>query len=125
LDTSLAETTVLAKEGSTIIIGGLRKEEVIEKDRQTPGLSSIPLLGNLFKSRDHTKQTSELLIILTPRIISGDSLVTRVGLGDMGSQDIKSLKEYAPNAQQQRVRALPSEAFVNLEGQTMSLKGPR
>ncbi|MCM8792774.1 MAG: hypothetical protein NC826_06540 [Candidatus Omnitrophica bacterium] len=76
LDTSVAETTVMAKDGATIILGGLGKEEKMESSEGLPGLSKIPLLGFLFRSRTQKVIRSELLIILTPIIIEGDKLIT-------------------------------------------------
>ncbi|MBU0503141.1 MAG: secretin N-terminal domain-containing protein [Candidatus Omnitrophota bacterium] len=94
LDTSLAETTVMVKDGSTIVIGGLRKEQETSSSQQTPFLGSIPFLGNLFKVRSHDKDTTELLILLTPKIISGDYLVTGVSGKGTDKESIKNIKEY-------------------------------
>jgi len=76
IDTSAAETTVMAKDGATILLGGLGKEEKTEDTQGIPGLSKVPILGALF--RNQTKKTirAELLIMLTPIIIEGDKLVT-------------------------------------------------
>ena len=76
IDTSMAETTVLIKDGSTIIIGGLRKEEKISNAERVPALSSIPLLGNLFKSSTAKTERTELLVMITPYIVEGDELTT-------------------------------------------------
>jgi general secretion pathway protein D len=116
LDTSQAETTVMAKDGSTIIIGGLRREETTEKTQQTPIIGKIPILGNLFKSSDKTKQRTELLIILSPKIVSGEQLVTTTGFGGLGGSGVKPAKAYP---------ILPSEVYVNLEGNSLNVKGPR
>jgi len=76
IDTSTAETTVIAKDGSTILIGGLGKEEKIESAEQVPILGKIPLLGFFFKSKTQSAERTELLIMLTPIILEGDKLVT-------------------------------------------------
>lgn len=75
VETSEAETTVIVKDGVTIIIGGLIKDEKIHTDKKVPVLGDIPLLGTLFRSKDHSLRKTELVIFLTPRIISGDSPV--------------------------------------------------
>ncbi len=76
IDTSMTETTVMIKDGTTLIIGGLRKEEKSTTSEQTPFLGNIPFLGNLFKSATYRTDRIELLVMLTPHIITGDELVT-------------------------------------------------
>jgi type II secretory pathway component GspD/PulD (secretin) len=76
IDTSMAETTVLIKDGTTLIIGGLRKEEKTRTADQFPFLGKIPLLGFFFKTSSNRNERTELLVMLTPHIISGESLTT-------------------------------------------------
>jgi type II secretory pathway component GspD/PulD (secretin) len=76
IDTNMAETTVMAKNGSTIIIGGLGREEKIEDSRGVPILSKIPFLGALFRTSSNRTERVELVIMLTPIIFEGDTLVT-------------------------------------------------
>lgn len=76
IDTSIAETTVMVKDGSTIIIGGLRKEEQLSSSDQVPILGKIPFLGFFFRSARSRSERTELLVIITPHIVSGDTLVT-------------------------------------------------
>ncbi len=63
------KTTVMMKDGQTIAIGGLLKSEVADSDRAVPGLSKIPLLGNLFKSKDFQDVSTELIIFVTCHIV--------------------------------------------------------
>ncbi|MFH2138399.1 MAG: secretin N-terminal domain-containing protein [Candidatus Omnitrophota bacterium] len=93
VDTSLAETTVLIKEGKTVIIGGLRREEVSQTVRRVPILSKIPILGFLFKEKSENKYTTELLIMITPIVITGDVLVLEEGK-KIGVPEIKEAQEY-------------------------------
>jgi len=76
IDTSSAETTVIAKDGATILLGGLGKEEKAENAEQFPILGKIPLLGFFFKSKTQSSERTELLIMITPIIFEGDTLVT-------------------------------------------------
>lgn len=64
-----AETTVRVKNGETILIGGLLKNEEIKSIKQIPLLSKIPVLGELFKSRSVEKKDSEVVIAITPTIV--------------------------------------------------------
>ena len=93
IDTSLAETTVLVKDSSTIIIGGLRREEETENSEGLPIFSQIPVLGNLFTSKKKTRERSELLVMITPRIVSGD-ILTNTGDIEMAQPNTKSYREY-------------------------------
>jgi len=69
VETSETDTTVLIQDGSTIIIGGLMKEEKIKTVNKIPLLGDIPFLGALFRnSVDETKKT-ELVIFLTCKIL--------------------------------------------------------
>jgi type II secretory pathway component GspD/PulD (secretin) len=93
VDTSVAETTVLVKEGATLVIGGLRKEETNKTEQRVPVLSKIPVLGQLFKTKSETDNVTELLIMLTPTIISGEALISERGR-EIGVHDIKPAQEY-------------------------------
>lgn len=72
VETSEAETMVTVKDGITIVIGGLIKEEKIDTFRRVPVLGKIPLLGYAFKNSDELTRKTEIVIFLTPTIISGD-----------------------------------------------------
>lgn len=77
VDTSIAETKVLVKDGATVIIGGLRKNEEKKNDTEVPGLSKIPLVGKAaFKKAKGESNVSELIILITPHISEGDRLIT-------------------------------------------------
>lgn len=64
-----AETTVRVKNGETILIGGLLKNEEIKSIKQIPFLSKIPILGELFRSRSTEKKDTEVVIAITPKIV--------------------------------------------------------
>ena len=72
VETSQAETTVAVKDGVTIVIGGLMKDEKIKTVKRVPLLGSIPAIGAAFRSTDDSVKKTELVIFLTPRIITGD-----------------------------------------------------
>jgi general secretion pathway protein D len=64
-----ASTNVITTDGQSIVIAGLIKEEIHEKEEGIPFLSDIPLLGYLFKMTSQTKERMELVITLTPHVI--------------------------------------------------------
>lgn len=78
--TRKAETFLTVEDDHTIVIGGIIETRLENTVRRVPVLNRIPLLGKLFKSEDRTKRKTELLVLLTPRIVSTSDeidLVTR------------------------------------------------
>jgi type II secretory pathway component GspD/PulD (secretin) len=71
LDTSEAETVVKVKDGHTIMIGGLLKEREEDARYEIPFISKLPFLRFLFGSHSRKKLKEELVIFLTPHIITG------------------------------------------------------
>jgi MSHA biogenesis protein MshL len=66
-----SDSVVRAKSGQIIVIGGLMRERRQRNEYKTPGLGSIPVLGNLFKSKRDISQTVELVLLLRP-IVADD-----------------------------------------------------
>ncbi len=67
--TKEATTELLVDDGDTVVIGGIRKSTSTEGQTGIPALSSIPIIGWLFKERYVTDSKEELLIFITPRIV--------------------------------------------------------
>jgi type IV pilus assembly protein PilQ len=66
-------STLVMREGETIVLGGLIEERETESRIQTPILGSIPLLGYLFSSTSKSTRKSELIIYVTPHISYGEA----------------------------------------------------
>ena len=64
----LADTTVELPSGGSMMIAGLVRDDVKQAVNGTPGLSKLPVLGTLFRSRDFIRNETELVIIVTPYI---------------------------------------------------------
>ena len=64
-----AETTVMLKDGETVVIGGLIREEISRTLQEVPLLSKLPLVGELFKNRSTSRRKSDIMIFITPRIV--------------------------------------------------------
>ncbi len=64
-----AETKVTVQDGHTIVVGGLITSSDEHRENKVPILGDIPLLGEVFKSTTKRKNRTELLIILTPRVL--------------------------------------------------------
>lgn len=65
-----AETSVVARDKETLVIGGLIQEKTDHSSSGIPLLSKIPVLGNLFKFTTNVESRTELIILLTPTVIS-------------------------------------------------------
>jgi len=70
IDNKEANTSVLVKDGETVVIGGIFVEDDRESETGVPLLKDIPILGHLFKSTTITNERRELLIFITPRILN-------------------------------------------------------
>lgn len=71
LDISRLQTTISVPTGNTVVIGGLINQRDEAFTNKAPFLSEIPLIGTLFRFDSRTTRRVELLVFLTPRIISG------------------------------------------------------
>jgi hypothetical protein len=69
INTTVAETTVNALNGQTLVLGGLITKVKNETHRRVPLLADIPVLGHLFRYDNVQNRRTELLIIMTPRIL--------------------------------------------------------
>ncbi len=74
VNTSEAETSVSVKDGTTIIIGGLMKDTLVNHKESVPFLGDIPGIGKFFSSKGKTKEKTELVILLTPHIVDGEKI---------------------------------------------------
>lgn len=72
IDTQRMQTEVLVPDGGTTVVGGVLTDLETDSTRRTPGLSRIPILGNLFKNKAVNRNTAEILFFITPRIYRPD-----------------------------------------------------
>lgn len=63
------ETTVNVDDGNTVVLGGLIDDRFTEDEQRVPGLSRIPILGALFRSRKKNKVSVSLMVFLRPKIV--------------------------------------------------------
>ena len=64
------ETTVEMRDGESFAIAGLLQDDFRDLNGQVPWLGDIPILGALFRSAEYTRNQSELVIIVTPHLVS-------------------------------------------------------
>ena len=75
LTTRSTQTVVNIPSGMTMAIGGLMNSEDTKAIRKVPLLGNIPLIGELFKYHDDSLQKSEIMILITPRVVNENTSV--------------------------------------------------
>jgi type IV pilus assembly protein PilQ len=70
INTKHVKTQVLVENGGTVVIGGIFEQNDREDITKVPFLGDVPYLGNLFKTRNTSSSKTELLIFLTPKIVT-------------------------------------------------------
>ncbi|HNO64033.1 MAG TPA: type IV pilus secretin PilQ [Thauera aminoaromatica] len=76
IETKNVKSEVLIENGGTVVIGGIYEEEESTGEDKVPVLGDVPVLGHLFKSQSKVSNRKELLVFITPRIVS-DALTLR------------------------------------------------
>ena len=110
-------TSVLVPDGGMLVLGGLTSEESIQNVQGVPGLSRIPLLGNLFKSRRSTISKRNLMIFLRPMILrdaAAEASVSNEKYNFLRAEQLKmrSDRELRFREQQPMLPALPIDGRV-------------
>lgn len=67
--TTEVTSNVMVRDGSTIVIGGLIEEQANQSQSRIPGLGALPVVGNLFKNKANDTNRTELIVLITPRIV--------------------------------------------------------
>ena len=103
-------TTVLADDGGTVVLGGLITDDRLNATSQVPGLGDIPILGNLFRSRNNSNSTRTLFVFLRPTILRDGNDIQRAA--EQRYTRLQSADVAAPPASllvEREVRQLPLE----------------
>jgi general secretion pathway protein D len=102
-----AKTNLVVQNNQTIMIGGLIREDVSDGRAGIPLLSKIPILGYLFGKTDKTNHRKELIILLTPRVLTNEAdaqtvtsdyvdTITETGKGKIKREEL--IREQKPKA---------------------------
>jgi type IV pilus assembly protein PilQ len=70
IDTKNVQTQVLVENGGTVVLGGIYEQLERTTITKVPVLGDVPVVGALFRNRQRTNDRSELLIFITPRVVS-------------------------------------------------------
>lgn len=73
IDTKHIQTQVLVENGGTVVIGGIFEQNDRDNETKVPFLGDLPGVGNLFKQKTRSATKSELLVFITPRMLSNGS----------------------------------------------------
>ncbi|MBN9427753.1 MAG: type IV pilus secretin PilQ [Burkholderiales bacterium] len=74
IDTRRVQTQVLVENGGTVVIGGIYEQTERNRVNKVPFLGDIPVVGNAFKNTERTNDRTELLVFLTPRVVTDTAL---------------------------------------------------
>ena len=102
LDKSAIETSVVVDDGDIIVLGGLLKDEYTDGDDGVPGLSKIPVIGNLFSSKNRKRVKTNLMVFLRPVVMRNADSANQLTLDRY--QSIRAVQE---GAQPQKSFILP------------------
>jgi type IV pilus assembly protein PilQ len=70
MDSNTVTTSVIVENGGTVVIGGFAREEDVQTQDRVPFLGDLPYVGFLFKTTTKQQTRSELLVFITPRVVS-------------------------------------------------------
>jgi general secretion pathway protein D len=98
------KTTILIEDGGIIVLGGLMQDTVTESEDRVPVLGAIPLLGNLFKSRSGSRQKSNLLVFLRPKILRDQPTTEAVS-----ASKYNEIRDEERNLHKGKITLLPGE----------------
>lgn len=71
-------TQIAVQSGQTVLLGGLIQQNEQNNDTGIPGLNRIPILGRLFGTMDHSRSRTELIVLITPRVITSSEEAKQV-----------------------------------------------
>ncbi len=75
VNTTKLDSSVVVKDGQTMILGGLRRDDYTVTNNGLPVLMDIPFMGHLFKNRKEVYTKLEIVTLITPKIVRGDKSV--------------------------------------------------
>lgn len=109
--TSETETTIMVKDGTTIIIAGMKKDKHEKEVRKVPIIGDIPLIGLFFRNKKEETSKTELVIFLTPRIVTGEEPLEYVSL--TRDKDIERIQNQAFSDIKQKKDTTDIQSYKN------------
>ncbi|MBV8469285.1 MAG: type II secretion system secretin GspD [Burkholderiaceae bacterium] len=114
-DKSAIQTSVTVNDGEILVLGGLMQDEYDDADNSVPGLASLPLVGNLFKSVSRTRIKTNLMVFLRPIIVRNSKTLDDLTLdryeviraSQKDAQTVPQNQPFIPNLDNPVVDATP------------------
>jgi general secretion pathway protein D len=112
-------TRVMVPDGAMLVLGGLISEDLQESVESVPGLSRIPLIGELFKYRTDSNVKRNLMVFIRPRILHDEALmddITRSKYTNIRAEQLRQRERSSSFARPDDMPLLPElEAFLQTE----------
>jgi type II secretory pathway component GspD/PulD (secretin) len=106
INTQELNTTVIVPDRSTILLGGLVTQQDTKNVAGVPFVSTIPLLGNLFKSTSDTTDRTELVVLIQPSVVSDESELKEISKTERDLTGFSS-KELSPLSMRSGQKSTP------------------
>lgn len=111
ISTQRMQTQVMVPDGGTTVVGGALLDSEREEQNRTPGLSKVPLLGNLFKRKGVFRDSQEILFFITPRVyrpdFEGNPTSSKRGNGTNSTTLIQPVPLGNPSSNSETVPVVP------------------
>lgn len=101
------DTIVKVKSGDIILIGGLMRTEKMDLESRVPLLGDIPWLGELFTNRNHITNKKELVILLKPTVVDGNTWKNEIG------KSLNLLKKWYPDNENSGITNTSEDDILN------------
>lgn len=127
LGTRNANTTLRLKDGETQVLAGLINNEERTSADRVPGLASLPLIGRLFSSKNKSNNKTEIVLLITPKIIRNisqtESSLAEFSLGTETGNSLAGMSSNNPNYTEQTGQSLPAIEAQSNAGQSVGSNG--
>ncbi len=108
-----AETEVSLREGETLIIAGLLRQDAAGSIDKVPGLGDVPVLGALFRSRMYREQQTDLVVFVTPRFVEDPALEARARREALDARMAEVRAMLAGESSTGQAGGMPEDAHVD------------
>lgn len=119
-----ADTWVTVRDGETIVIGGLITTTDTDGETKVPGVGDVPILGNLFRATNRSSQKTELLIVLTPKVIRSDRDARDASIAARDATGLLDRVRESPLMEKLQVRPSQTRLGPNEKGTTTQPAAP-
>jgi type IV pilus assembly protein PilQ len=113
IDTQRMQSEVLVPDGGTTVMGGVLADQEATQRQRTPGMASIPILGNMFKRKLVTKDSTEILFFITPHIYRPDYFGRPTTTAPSSGPRTQSVPQPVPLGNPQSNTTTPTEQEKN------------